>query len=565
MLTDQLIAQHLSGHGQARLEAYSRQQADYRLITDLLAPVAELVFHTRAKFRLDAIQQADYRLITDLLAPVAELVFHTRAKFRLDAIQQLIAQHLSGHDLARLEAYSRQQADYRLITDLLAPVAELVFHTRAKFRLDAIQQLITQHLSGLDLARLEAYSRQQADYRLITDLLAPFAELVFHTRAKFRLDAIQQLIAQHLSGHDQARLEAYSRQQADYRLITDLLAPVTELVFHTRAKFRLDAIQQLIAQHLSGHDLARLEAYSRQQADYRLITDLLAPVAELVFHTRAKFRLDAIQQLITQHLSGLNLARLEAYSRQQADYRLITDLLAPFEELVFHTRAKFRLDAIQQLIAQHLSGHDLARLEAYCRQQADYRLITDLLAPVAELVFHTRAKFRLDAIQQLIAQHLSGHDQARLEAYSRQQAYYRLITDLLAPVAELVVLIAMGFQMKDVDDIASELGLPGSQILAKFYEGCKKINATLNAVLENTAAKEIGIQDMSADDSAVPVKQSLNEELTKAAKELERKQRKELSRLMGEDLMQYRIKGSDLDWGTALDGTKQKHLVSVKR
>ncbi|KOB78768.1 Uncharacterized protein OBRU01_00981 [Operophtera brumata] len=106
---------------------------------------------------------------------------------------QLIAQHLSGHDLARLEAYSRQQADYRLITDLLAPVAELVFQTRAKFRLDAIQQLIAQHLSGHDLARLEAYSRQQADYRLITDLLAPFAEIVFHTRAKFRLDAIQQV------------------------------------------------------------------------------------------------------------------------------------------------------------------------------------------------------------------------------------------------------------------------------------------------------------------------------------------------------------------------------------
>lgn len=76
----------------------------------------------------------------------------------------------------------------------------------------------------------------------------------------------------------------------------------------------------------------------------------------------------------------------------------------------------------------------------------------------------------------------------------------------------------MGFQMKDVDDIASELGLPGSQILAKFYEGCKKINSSLNAVLENTAAKEIGIQDKSADDSAVPVKQSLNEELSKAAK-----------------------------------------------
>lgn len=78
----------------------------------------------------------------------------------------------------------------------------------------------------------------------------------------------------------------------------------------------------------------------------------------------------------------------------------------------------------------------------------------------------------------------------------------------------------MGFQMKDVDDIAGELGLPGSQILAKFYEACKKINAAINAVLEDTVAKEIGIEEKSAEDANTggPVKQSLQEELSKAAK-----------------------------------------------
>ncbi|XP_053616527.1 RNA cytidine acetyltransferase [Plodia interpunctella] len=181
----------------------------------------------------------------------------------------------------------------------------------------------------------------------------------------------------------------------------------------------------------------------------------------------------------------------------------------------------------KELIAQHLSNHDQSRLEAYCRQQADYRLITDLLAPLAQIVFHTTANVRLDVIQQ-------------------------------------VIFIAMGFQMKDVDDISSELGLPGSQILAKFYEACKKINSCINAILEDSVAKEIGIDEKSSDLSAGVVKQSLSEELNKAAKELERKQRKELSRLMGEDLAQYRIKGSDMEWGQALAGSKQKHLVSVK-
>ncbi|XP_046970776.1 RNA cytidine acetyltransferase isoform X2 [Vanessa cardui] len=182
----------------------------------------------------------------------------------------------------------------------------------------------------------------------------------------------------------------------------------------------------------------------------------------------------------------------------------------------------------KQVIGQYLSCHDLARLEAYCRQQADYRLITDLLVPLANIVFHTKVKLKLDAVQQ-------------------------------------VLFVAMGFQMKDVDDIASELGLPGSQILAKFYEACKKINAALNSILEVTVAKEMGIDDKVADvKTDEPVKQSLQEELSKAAKELERKQRKELSRLMGEDLAQYRIKGSDLDWGKALSVSNQKQLVSVK-
>ncbi|XP_072945404.1 RNA cytidine acetyltransferase [Epargyreus clarus] len=179
-------------------------------------------------------------------------------------------------------------------------------------------------------------------------------------------------------------------------------------------------------------------------------------------------------------------------------------------------------------IEQHLSGHDLSRIESYCRQQADYRLISDLLAPIADIVFHTKASIKLDAVQQ-------------------------------------VLFIAMGFQMKDVDEIASELGLPGSQVLAKFYEACKKINTALNSILEDTVAKEIGIDDKTADmETQGPVKQSLNEELTKAAKELERKQRKELSKLMGEDLAQYRIKGSDLDWGQALASSKKANLVSVK-
>lgn len=74
--------------------------------------------------------------------------------------------------------------------------------------------------------------------------------------------------------------------------------------------------------------------------------------------------------------------------------------------------------------------------------------------------------------------------------------------------------------MKDMDGIATELNLPSSQILAKFYEACKKINATINYILEDTVAKTIGLEDKTAEDLPTngPVKESLQDELSKAAK-----------------------------------------------
>jgi hypothetical protein len=51
-------------------------------------------------------------------------------------------------------------------------------------------------------------------------------------------------------------------------------------------------------------------------------------------------------------------------------------------------------------------------------------------------------------------------------------------------------------------------------------------------------------------------------------KELERRQRKEVARLQGEDLKQYTIKGSEVDWKQALNITtknKSANLISVKR
>lgn len=50
------------------------------------------------------------------------------------------------------------------------------------------------------------------------------------------------------------------------------------------------------------------------------------------------------------------------------------------------------------------------------------------------------------------------------------------------------------------------------------------------------------------------------------SQELQRKQRQEVGKLVGEELQQYKIKGSEVDWVQAL-GTKTKanSLISVKR
>ena len=49
--------------------------------------------------------------------------------------------------------------------------------------------------------------------------------------------------------------------------------------------------------HLTKYDLKRLELYSRNMADYHLITDLLPIIARFVFLERTQFNLPVIQKV----------------------------------------------------------------------------------------------------------------------------------------------------------------------------------------------------------------------------------------------------------------------------
>ncbi|XP_055689999.1 RNA cytidine acetyltransferase isoform X2 [Lutzomyia longipalpis] len=170
------------------------------------------------------------------------------------------------------------------------------------------------------------------------------------------------------------------------------------------------------------------------------------------------------------------------------------------------------------------------------------------------------------------------HDIQRLEAYSRNQVEYRLIVDLTTDLGMLyfqnkldgidtiqqAILLAIGLQNKSIDTVAEELNMPVNQILAKFYNAIKKLTKQIVDVMENKVEEELTSKEMKRDTAGMePVKESLEDELTTAAKELEKKQKKELSRLKKENLSQYAIKGTEEEWGKALAANKSS-IISVK-
>lgn len=62
-----------------------------------------------------------------------------------------------------------------------------------------------------------------------------------------------------------------------------------------------------------------------------------------------------------------------------------------------------------------------------------------------------------------------------------------------------------------------------------------------------------------------PAAESVSKELEEAEQELRRKQKKELEKLKKENLEQFKIKGTEEEWGKVLDGKPKKGIVSVKR
>lgn len=186
-----------------------------------------------------------------------------------------------------------------------------------------------------------------------------------------------------------------------------------------------------------------------------------------------------------------------------------------------------------------------------------------------------------DLSQQLLDVYFLPHDVQRLEAYGKNQVEYRLILDTTTDLCQLyfsgrmadvpidslqkAILLGIGLQNKSVEQLAEEFGMPVNQVLAKFFDCMKKLTKKCTSVMEQTVESTmVRTTELNRGDGMVATKQSLADEMDEAAAVLEKKQRLELKRLKKESLNEFAIKGTEEEWGKALSGTKST-LVSVKR
>lgn len=226
--------------------------------------------------------------------------------------------------------------------------------------------------------------------------------------------------------------------------------------------------------------------------------------------------------------TGLALSLLDnkaAKIKNERKYCITSTILTLLRNTLFFASTELSQTIIDTLFIPH----DLQRLESYTRNQVDYRLIIDLTTDLAQLVLEGK------------------------------------MTDVAIDSLQKAILLGIGLQNKTLDKLSEEFNMPVNQILAKFYDCCKKLYKKLESVNESTIEKTM-IQEsaLNMGESMNPTAQTFAEELEEGARELAKAQKKELKRLKNENLSAYKIKGTDEDWGKAL-ATNKSGIISVKR
>jgi len=202
-----------------------------------------------------------------------------------------------------------------------------------------------------------------------------------------------------------------------------------------------------------------------------------------------------------------------------------------------------KLDANE--LAYLLTPFDLKRLESYGNNLLDYHVILDLMPTAATLFFENR---------------LDGDEEDAVHLGAVQSA----------------ILLGLGLQRKEIEDIEKELNLPVSQTLALFGKVVRKISKRLVNVQKAAISAEIPVASTSSQPLASanqrerePITATIEQELNEAG-ERETSQQKQRQREMIDslDLTKYSINDAAVDWSLAekqIQGSgKVNTIVSVK-
>ena len=180
---------------------------------------------------------------------------------------------------------------------------------------------------------------------------------------------------------------------------------------------------------------------------------------------------------------------------------------------------------------------------------------------------HPSSSRELLTAQELTSVHLSHHDLKRLELYSRNMVDHHMIMDTVPIIARLfflgrlapsvrlsnlqaAILLAVGLQHKDVDELCSELNLPINQVLAFFNKTVRRLSSALRELLESDISAQMvsksTVSSMQARaDAMTPAAMTLQDDQQADEEEFVKKQKLQLL-MQHKDLSRHSI-GDDAD------------------
>ncbi|CAK5280828.1 unnamed protein product [Mycena citricolor] len=181
-----------------------------------------------------------------------------------------------------------------------------------------------------------------------------------------------------------------------------------------------------------------------------------------------------------------------------------------------------------------LTPFDLKRLEAYTNNMLDYHVILDLVPKVAGMYFERR-----------------------------------LVNDVKLTAVQSAILLGLGLQHKQLEDLETELTVPVSQTLALFSKVVAKLTKRLVAIQKDAISAELPEPAAApAAPSDKPALPSLEAELDEAgAAEMSKDRQRQREMIDSLDLKQYAINDVTADWSmaeTQIGKARGNTIVSVK-